>query len=115
MTAFATLSSGDTAFALRQVLGPARNWNDFLADCNRERASHHGLILLPIARVRMPGDHCERPRYSAADIQAFIVESIRLEPPPANADALEKLEVEISPELMALPWQARHLDLRCPA
>lgn len=113
MTTFATISSGDTAFFLRRALGPARNWSDFLADCIRGRASHHELTLLPIARVRTPGDRCERPRYSAVDIHTFVLESIRLEPRPADPEALQKVAIEISPELMALPWQVRRVDLSC--
>lgn len=107
-----TLSSAEAAFFLRCALGPVRNWSDFLADCIRDKSSHMGLTLLPVCRVRMSGDSCARPRYSAQQIKTFIKEALVLEPRPADAMQVRIQPVEIDDELMQLPWHMRHLDLR---
>lgn len=39
------LSAAEAAGILRDKLGPARQWRDFLADCIRERTHLEGEVL----------------------------------------------------------------------
>lgn len=110
-----TLSSAETAYFLRRALGPVRSWSDFLADCIRDKSCHLGLTLLPVFRVRMPGDRCERPRYSAQQVKTFILAALALEPRPANAEQVRVQSIEVDDETMELPWCMRHVDLRALA
>ena len=67
-----TYSASETAFLLRQRLGPMRAWTDFLSDCIRIRTNLDGLLLMPINHV--DDGRAKRPVYALEDIVAFICE-----------------------------------------
>lgn len=104
-----TLDTGDVVFLLRRALGRMRtNWSDFLSDCIRDKTSLAGLQLLPIARVKIPGDRCKRPRYTAQAVAEFIRGVILEIPRPAEADReVQRVTIEIDPAMLALPMSAR--------
>lgn len=105
-----TLDTGDVALVLRLALGRMRhNWNDFLADCIRNKTSLHGHQLQPIIRCKLAGDRVRRPRNLAQEVRAFIVAILEKTPrPTAEERAIEKVLVDIPSTMMALPWSARH-------
>jgi hypothetical protein len=104
-----TLDTGDVSFILRQALGRMRtNWSDFLADCIRDKASISGLTLQPIARVKLPGDRCKRPRYTAESVQVFILAVLStVARPTASERAPERVAIEIDPAALTLPLALR--------
>jgi hypothetical protein len=99
------LSAAETATILRQHLGPARAWRDFLADCIRERSQLHGLVLLPYAARDGGRRLVPRPLYRAADVVEFI-RAVRSANPSLRAApiAAEVFEVTTAP---GLPWRLR--------
>lgn len=62
--------AGETALMLRRLLGPLREWSDFLADCRQFKTSIHGAVLLPYATAI--GGRGQRPYYRGADIAKFV-------------------------------------------
>jgi hypothetical protein len=104
-----TLDTGDVSHLLRQALGRIRtNWSDFLADCIRGKASISGITLQPVVRVRMPGDRCKRPRYTAESVRTFITDVLRVVPrPTATERAINLVPIEIEPAMLALPLSMR--------
>lgn len=110
-----TLGTGDTAYLLRQALGRIRsNWSDFLADCIRGRASLAGQTLQPIARIKLPGDRCKRPRYTVVAVKAFILAVFRAGVPRPTVEerAPQLVEIEIDVETLVLPLPMRRAK-RC--
>ena len=107
-----TLDTGEVAFFLRQTLGRMRgSWSDFLADCIRDRADLHGLQLLPVARVKLPGDRWKRPRYTIASVKEFIHGILAIVPRPPETDrALHKVAIAIDPAMLSLPLGMRHAE-----
>lgn len=105
-----TLDTGEVVFFLRQALGRMRlNWSDFLADCIRNRTNLHGLQLLPIAKLKLPGDRRKRPRYATAAVTGFILGILEKVPrPPAAARELNKVLIAIDPAMLSLPLEMRH-------
>jgi hypothetical protein len=68
------LSAPETAALLRQALGPAVAWDDWLSDRRRDRGDPLAdFLLLPCAYIQ---ERCRRPVYAVKDIIAFI-ESFR--------------------------------------
>lgn len=109
-----TLGTGDTAYLLRQALGRIRtNWSDFLADCIQGKTSLAGQTLQPIARIKLPGDRCKRPRYAPGAIRAFILAVLRAVPRPTAAERAPQLvAIEIDVETLVLPLPMRRAK-RC--
>jgi hypothetical protein len=99
------LTAAETAAALRQVLGPARQWRDFLADCIRGRTALHGYVLMPHAAREGGRNEVPRPLYRPADVAEFI-KAVRaadpsLKPAPIKADTFR------TDDTPGLPWRMR--------
>ena len=105
------VSRAEASFLLRRNLGPLRGWDDFLADCAREKTTFEGLELLPVAYV---AGRCGRPVYDAREVARFINEISRrvsLSPTPAR---LESLEITVDSEALKLPHKLRRATISTP-
>lgn len=99
------LTAAETAAILRQYLGPARQWRDFLADCIRDRTSLHGHTLKPYAARGGGRNLVPRPLYRGADVVAFI-RSVRLAD-PSLCPAPVKAKPFTLENATGLPWRLR--------
>lgn len=69
------ISAPETAFILRQALGPFKAWEDWLSDVRRGKAGAcSGPILEPYCKLKDPEFGCFRPMYAVQDIKAFILQ-----------------------------------------
>ncbi len=64
------ITPAETAYLLRQHLGPLRAWADFLTDNIRGRQSVEGITLKPCAKWH-DGKN-KHPMYAVIDVKAFI-------------------------------------------
>jgi hypothetical protein len=104
-----TISASETAYLLRQALGPVRSWGDWLADLLRDRAApHFGLRLLPVAGLK---SRCRRPVYATADVAKFIRSALALCPVGAVDRSVVKILIDIPTGDMAAPWQFRRAQI----
>lgn len=95
MTLEFVYSVSETAYILRQELGPLRAWVDCLNDMRRNRTSVSGYVLKPIAKLH--DGLSWRPEYEHTDIWKFI-ESVRAINPKAKAGVTPRYKgVSIDP------------------
>ena len=98
------VSTGEVSLMLRLKLGTLRtNWNDFLSDCIRGKTNLCGRTLLPVARVKAPGDRVKRPFYSLSEVKAFIAQYLETHVVSPADTALKKISISIDPDHLALP------------
>jgi hypothetical protein len=99
------LTAPETACILYRVFGPARAWEDFLADTRRGKICG-GPLLKPYARMRRKGPWL--PVYAANDIRQFIVEYQIQYPSTKTIAPFEPEIVEVDPSDLR-HWKARRL------
>jgi hypothetical protein len=89
------LSHAETAFVLRQALGPFTAWSYTLADMRRDRTSINGIVLKPVCKVRDGG--CWVPAYASNDIARFIRDVSARTPEAKPRVGIQTVTVEIDP------------------
>lgn len=62
--------ANETAFILRQLLGPDREWWNYLNDVRQNRVSEGIPLLTPVGYVR--AGKGKQPIYRAGDISKFV-------------------------------------------
>lgn len=93
---------GQAALICSQLLGNSQvsSWDDFLADCVRERQQLFGLTLLPCGRMEDRGVH--RPVYDESDIVRFVHRVQAEDPVRFGPGRLKPMEVMLDP---TIPWR----------
>jgi hypothetical protein len=93
------IDSSETAYYLRQRLGPLRAWSDFLTDVRRGRTDLGGHQLHPCCRIRHRG---WVPAYAIEDIREFVA-SVLNDVSEAGSATFDTVSVTIDP---AAHWRA---------
>lgn len=102
------LSAPEVAFLLRKELGPARNWDDTLADMRRGRVEVHGLTLLPTCKGKYAG--AWRPLYAIPDVVSFI-KAVRMLDPSAARNIPYQIKTAHTDPTDIRPWYIRKLPV----
>lgn len=99
------LTAAETAAILRKLLGPARQWRDFLADAIRGRSNLHGQVLLPFAARAGGMNLVPRQLYRGKDVANFV-QAVRLADPTLGPKPFSatKFKVDTTPGLV---WHTR--------
>jgi hypothetical protein len=97
---------GNAAYLCRYFLGDRiiSNWDDFLADCTRERAEVAGLTLLPCGRLKQGG--IRRPLYDLDALMRFI-RDVRAASSEFEKTPVKPFFVEVDTRL---PWTMNIVD-----
>jgi hypothetical protein len=102
-TAFKTdvIDSSETAYYLRQKLGPLRAWADFLTDVRRGKAQLAGHELVPCCRIRRRFGGWA-PAYAMEDVEEFVA-NVLTDAEDAGWSKLVTINVTVAP---AASWRA---------
>lgn len=101
-----TLTAQETSKILGAKFGSLRAWDDFLADCRRNKTNLDGHTLLPFGRVY--DGKCNRPLYSVDDIIKFIKVIKGIYPDSKPKTDFNFIEVDCDYE-DSLHWKLRKL------
>ena len=100
--------AGEVVYLLRKLLGPLREWSDFLGDCRKGRTHYKSNQLLP-AFVAHDGS-MKRPFYLGKDIADFV-RAVTSSCPEAKVNLeVQSFLIKVDPSDVRL-WNMKKLSL----
>jgi hypothetical protein len=94
------MDASETAYYLRERLGPLRGWTDFLKDVRREKTQLGGHELIPCCRIRGRLGRWS-PAYAVEDVEEFVCNVLN-DAEEAGTTKLVTADVMIAP---AASWR----------